>query len=106
MSEDFKFKPEELVDAESIKRILKEKLEADIANTIQWKVQDIVKAHAIEILTPELKLIVEAQKEQILQGVRDGLPGIAKAIAESMVAKSIKNLAGYGSGDIFKKLFD
>lgn len=106
MPEDFKFNIDELVDKKNIAAAIKEKLQVEISNTIGWQVQDLVKKHALEVLNEDIKSIIEEQKDQILQGIKEGLPGIAKALSEQMVANAVKNLNGYGGREIFKKLFD
>ena len=106
MTEEFNFKPEDLIDKDAIARSIKQKLEEEIVNQVSWKVQDIVKDHALEILNEEIKVIIEAQKQEILQGVKDGLPGVSKALSQALVARAIQNMNGYGGREIMKKIFE
>lgn len=103
---DFNFKKEDLVDMEGIQRAVKDKLTADIAYSVVYQVQDATKAAILETLEPEIKALVEAQKETILEGVKEALPEIAKKIATAMVARVSTNLDGYNGRELLKKLFD
>lgn len=105
MEEKFNFKVEDLVDAKSIAKSLSQKLNDEISNSITWKVQDIAKQKVLEAIEPEIALIIEDSKETILQGIRESMPDVAKALATQMMENATKNLNGYYGKDILKKLF-
>lgn len=100
----FNFTAEDLIDKEAIARLVKAKTEESITSSIIYQVSDMVRTHAVAALNESIKEIVEAQKAQILAGVVEGLPGIAKAISEALLANAIENLNGWQGKDILKKL--
>lgn len=100
----FNFTAEDLIDKEAIARLVKAKTEESITGSIIYQVSDMVKTHAVAALDESIKEIVEAQKAQILAGVVECLPGIAKAISEALLANAIENLNGWQGKDILKKL--
>ena len=101
---EFNFTADDLIDKEAIASLVKAKTEESIASSIIYQVSDMVKTHAVAALNESIKEIVEAQKAQILAGVKDGLPGLAKAISEAIMVNAVKNLNGYQGQDILKKL--
>lgn len=105
MTEDFTFKQADLINPKEIADMIKQKLHVEILNTVTWQVRDIAKDKALELLAPEIGLIIEEGKQEILQGVRDGMADVAKALATQMLSNAVKNLDGYNGKDIMKKLF-
>lgn len=105
MSDNFNFKIEDLVNAKAIAADLQKEITAKISNSICWQAEEMVKKEVLELLKPEIASIVADARNEILNGIRDGLPAVAKLLAEKMLVDATKNLNGYNGTEIMRKIF-
>ena len=110
---------ESLITEDKIREIMehssediKESIEATVVNAvidrINWKISDamdeLVKEFIEIEIVPEIKIILAANKNQIIEGLSSATIDISKAMFDKMVENATKNLIGYKGDDIMKKL--
>ena len=103
-------KIKEIIDKSS--QNIKESIEKTVVNTVidrlNWKISDamdeLVKEFIETEIAPEIKTILAANKDQIINGLSLATIDVSKAMFDKMVENATKNLIGYKGDDIIKKL--
>ena len=116
---DEKIMKKSLITEDKIREIMeqssediKESIESTVVNAvidrINWKISDsmdeLVKEFIETEIVPEIKIILAANKNQIIEGLSSATIDISKVMFDKMVENATKNLIGYKGDDIMKKL--